>query len=74
MMIQTAYGIKTCNDKHYKSVVQILLFVLEFDHVIMVLHCIWMQMEYIDGLVQERCNSIANTLELRLSCTKPSIC
>ena len=28
---------------------------------------------YIDGLVQERCNSIADTLELRLSCTEPSI-
>ena len=28
---------------------------------------------YIDGLVQERCNSIANALELRLSCTNPSI-
>ena len=28
---------------------------------------------YIDGLVQERRNSIANTLELRLSCTNPSI-
>ena len=27
----------------------------------------------IDGLVQERCNSIANALELRLSCTNPSI-
>ena len=27
-----------------------------------------------DGLVQERCNSIANALELRLSCTDPSIC
>ena len=26
----------------------------------------------IDGLVQERLNSIANTLELRLSCTNPS--
>ena len=26
----------------------------------------------IDGLVQERRNSIANALELRLSCTKPS--
>ena len=26
------------------------------------------------GLMQERCNSIANTLELRLSCTNPSIC
>ena len=27
----------------------------------------------IDGLVQERSNSIANALELRLSCTNPSI-
>ena len=29
--------------------------------------------DYIDGSVQERCNSIANTLELHLSCTNPSI-
>ena len=29
---------------------------------------------YIGGLVQERRNSIANALELRLSCTNPSIC
>ena len=29
---------------------------------------------HLDGLVQERCNSIANALELRLSCTNPSIC
>ena len=28
---------------------------------------------YTDGLMQERRNSIANTLELRLSCTSPSI-
>ena len=28
---------------------------------------------HFDGLVQERLNSIANTLELHLSCTKPSI-
>ena len=28
----------------------------------------------IDGLVQERRNSIANALELRLSCTNPSMC
>ena len=28
---------------------------------------------YIDGLVQERCNSIANTLELCLACTNLSI-
>ena len=30
-------------------------------------------MSHIDGLVQERCNSIANAMELRLSCTNPSI-
>ena len=28
---------------------------------------------HLDGLVQERCNSIANTLELHLSCTNSSI-
>ena len=28
--------------------------------------------DQIDGLVQERRNSIANALELRLSCTNPS--
>ena len=28
---------------------------------------------YFDGLAQERCNSIANALELHLSCTNPSI-
>ena len=28
---------------------------------------------HVDGLVQERCNSIANALELRISCTNPSI-
>ena len=28
---------------------------------------------YIDGLVQERCNSIANALELHLSCANPLI-
>ena len=28
----------------------------------------------IDGLVQEICNSIANALELHLSCTNPLIC
>ena len=29
---------------------------------------------YIDGFVQETCNSIANALELHLSCTSPLIC
>ena len=28
--------------------------------------------EHMEGLVQERCNSIANALELHLSCTNPS--
>ena len=28
--------------------------------------------EHTDGLIQERRNSIANALELRLSCTNPS--
>ena len=28
-------------------------------------------MSYVDGLVQERHNSSANALELRLSCTNP---
>ena len=31
-------------------------------------------MIYIDGLVQDCGNSIANALELLQSCTKPSIC
>ena len=29
---------------------------------------------YINGLVQERCNSIDSVLELRLSCTNPLLC
>ena len=33
----------------------------------------WSLMPYIDGLMQERRNSIANTLELLQSCPKPSI-
>ena len=32
------------------------------------------QQGYFHGLVHERCNSIANALELCLSCTNPSIC
>ena len=30
---------------------------------------LWIYGDVIDRLVQERCNSIANALELRLSCT-----
>ena len=33
----------------------------------------WATMGYIDGLEQERRNSIANALELRLFCTNPFI-
>ena len=33
----------------------------------------WFTDAYIDGLAQERCNSIANALELRLSWTNPLI-
>ena len=35
--------------------------------------CIYVMNDKIDGLMQERRNSIANALELRLSCTNPSI-
>ena len=31
------------------------------------------RVQYIDDLMQKRCNSIANALELRLFCIKPSI-
>ena len=34
----------------------------------------WNIVPYFDALVKERRNSIANALELRLSCTNPSIC
>ena len=38
------------------------------------MHLIWhYTLLFIIGLVQERCNSIANALELRLSCTKSLI-
>ena len=41
-----------------------------FDMRKILMHCTKL---YIDRLVQERCNSIANALELLLSCTNPSI-
>ena len=34
---------------------------------------VWLSYPYIDGLIKARRNSIANTLELRLSCTNPSV-
>ena len=33
----------------------------------------WVFIKHLDGLVQERCNSIAKALELHLSCTNPLI-
>ena len=36
-----------------------------------VLLIVYINRDYIDGLVQERPNSIAKALELRLSCTNP---
>ena len=36
-------------------------------------YCLDRLCKYIDGLMQERRNSIVNSLELRLSCTNPSI-
>ena len=35
-------------------------------------HALWFYEVHVDGLVQERRNSISNALELRLSCTNPS--
>ena len=38
------------------------------------MHCILIFEEmYVEGFVQERRNSIANALELHLSCTNPSM-
>ena len=39
----------------------------------MYMGAIWIRKVYFNWLVQERRNSIANALELRLSCTNPSI-
>ena len=36
-------------------------------------HVYWLRKYHINGLVQERCNSIADALELHLNCTNPSI-
>ena len=39
------------------------------------LYCVFFHHgDHIDGLMQERCNPIANTLELHLSCINPSLC
>ena len=34
---------------------------------------VWLYMLYIDGLMEEERNSIANAMELRLLCINPSI-
>ena len=39
-----------------------------------VFHCMILTIHYFDGLVQERRNSSALAMELRLSCTNLSIC
>ena len=42
-------------------------------YVVYILHCLLRNtLGYIDGLMQERRNSIASAPELRLSCTRPS--
>ena len=51
----------------------ILVFIISIN-VCVVTKCITIyRLCHLDGLVQERCNSIANALELRLSCTNPLI-
>ena len=39
----------------------------------LLIHALSSMLVYFNGLVQERRNSIANALELRLSCTNPLI-
>ena len=46
---------------------------MDFDEMIMNLSSKIYRWGYIDGLVQEKRNSIANALEICLSCTNPSI-
>ena len=49
-------------------------------HLITVIHskertaCAFHGIQFISGLMQEKRNAIANALQLRLSCTNPSIC
>ena len=50
---------------------QINYFGWKFVYLDLIFTC-FLQLTIIDGLVHERCNSIANALELRLSCTNPS--
>ena len=47
---------------------------LKFNFVEDIVHLVLQPNQYIDGLVQERRNSSALAMELRLSCTNPSIC
>ena len=42
-------------------------------YISMSLFFIYLRMKYIDGIMEERCSSIANALELHLYCTNPSI-
>ena len=45
-----------------------------FKHHMFIVHWECWEIPHIDGLVQERRNSIVKALKLRLSCTNPSIC
>ena len=60
------FWIKTQNSPQYYSLKVSYVFVLVCPNYK------WMK-QHVDGLVQERSNSIANTLELHLSCTNPSL-
>ena len=46
---------------------------MEYHIVIVIIFGIWHKWSYLPGLLQERRNSIANALELRLPCNNPSI-
>ena len=48
---------------------------LHFSHqfYIYLLNILYVKMKHIDGIVKEKRNPISNALELRLSCTNPSI-
>ena len=63
-----------CHDKgwvkSYRNKILTIAFWFSWETLHYINHYHWGN---IDGLVQERCNSIANTLELHLSCTNPSI-
>ena len=54
---------------HFTSFVNIEMWVIQFKWTVQGRQ----EHSHLDGLLQDRRNSIANALELRLSCTDPSI-